>query len=631
MNLTRRGFTAISQWLSHSSSSSLSSYSSEKWFILHPRLLNIQSPGYSKAKKSPQELESSFSGHGYEIVGLSGSDLGGELEKREWPRPTEIPYQAKVANLVHLIGKISGPVQIETLEDGRTWAFTVLVQQKTLDFPHLWIPIIFEGDMAGIAACHLKENDLIYVLGQLSAESPQFTDVNGQAGIQVMVHSISYVQEELSWSKKITPSPKQTEENSEDFDKVQKAVAVEGLWKELFAKPYNWYDNRFDKRNPRYPDFRNKNSKEALWLDKHTPDSVLSALESPEFCAKFANGTRDNFVADLWKDLFSNPDKWWDERMVKAMHLVSSRYPDFKHKETGEALWLDGLKPEWLLPILETLKINTRVIDQGQSEVLHHKESGEALWLDSLKPEGLLPILETLKIDKRVVDQGQSEGQKIEKIRADIGHRWEDLFADPSKWCDNRKVKTQPTHPDFKHKETGEALWLDGPKPEWVLSKLKTLEIDQRQDKGHLWEDLFADPSKWCDNRKVKTQPTHPDFKHKETGEALWLDGIKPEWVLSKLKTLEIDQRQNKDSNDLWKDLVANRDKWWDNRLSKVNPKAPDFKHKDSGKGLWLNGSTPDWALTNLTPSKAKEEAADEVKHEDIWGHCIVPENGLRR
>ncbi|XP_006845708.2 protein OSB3, chloroplastic/mitochondrial isoform X4 [Amborella trichopoda] len=511
MNLTRRGFTAISQWLSHSSSSSLSSYSSEKWFILHPRLLNIQSPGYSKAKKSPQELESSFSGHGYEIVGLSGSDLGGELEKREWPRPTEIPYQAKVANLVHLIGKISGPVQIETLEDGRTWAFTVLVQQKTLDFPHLWIPIIFEGDMAGIAACHLKENDLIYVLGQLSAESPQFTDVNGQAGIQVMVHSISYVQEELSWSKKITPSPKQTEENSEDFDKVQKAVAVEGLWKELFAKPYNWYDNRFDKRNPRYPDFRNKNSKEALWLDKHTPDSVLSALESPEFCAKFANG------------------------------------------------------------------------------------------------------------------------QKIEKIRADIGHRWEDLFADPSKWCDNRKVKTQPTHPDFKHKETGEALWLDGPKAEWVLSKLKTLEIDQRQDKGHLWEDLFADPSKWCDNRKVKTQPTHPDFKHKETGEALWLDGIKPEWVLSKLKTLEIDQRQNKDSNDLWKDLVANRDKWWDNRLSKVNPKAPDFKHKDSGKGLWLNGSTPDWALTNLTPSKAKEEAADEVKHEDIWGHCIVPENGLRR
>lgn len=39
-----------------------------------------------------------------------------------------------------------------------------------------------------------------------------------------------------------------------------------------------------------------------------------------------------------------------------------------------------------------------------------------------------------------------------------------------------------------------------------------------------------------------------------------------------------------------WRDCVLdNPNDWFDNRSSKTNPKAPDFKHKSAGVALWLN------------------------------------------
>jgi hypothetical protein len=64
----------------------------------------------------------------------------------------------------------------------------------------------------------------------------------------------------------------------------------------------------------------------------------------------------------------------------------------------------------------------------------------------------------------------------------------------------------------------------------------------------------------------------------------------------------------------LWKSaLLDEPDKWWDNRLDKRNPKAPDFKAKNTSdivddKGdpvaLWVDSkSTPDWVATHLAQS----------------------------
>jgi len=43
--------------------------------------------------------------------------------------------------------------------------------------------------------------------------------------------------------------------------------------------------------------------------------------------------------------------------------------------------------------------------------------------------------------------------------------------------------------------------------------------------------------------------------------------------------------------------LADRPDEWWDNRMSKRNPRAPNFKHKATNKALWIdNVRTPNWA-----------------------------------
>ncbi|PSC68489.1 nucleic acid-binding [Micractinium conductrix] len=50
---------------------------------------------------------------------------------------------------------------------------------------------------------------------------------------------------------------------------------------------------------------------------------------------------------------------------------------------------------------------------------------------------------------------------------------------------------------------------------------------------------------------------------------------------------------------ELWMDYFEHPDQWWDNRVSKRSPNAPDFKRKEGGRdapALWLSGrNTPGW------------------------------------
>ena len=50
----------------------------------------------------------------------------------------------------------------------------------------------------------------------------------------------------------------------------------------------------------------------------------------------------------------------------------------------------------------------------------------------------------------------------------------------------------------------------------------------------------------------------------------------------------------------LWQSLVDDFSQWWDNRNNKPNPKGPDFTHKESREGLWLD-SCPEELLAQVT------------------------------
>lgn len=56
----------------------------------------------------------------------------------------------------------------------------------------------------------------------------------------------------------------------------------------------------------------------------------------------------------------------------------------------------------------------------------------------------------------------------------------------------------------------------------------------------HTQKILFSsNPNEWWDQRKRKRNPKQPDFKHKDTGEALWLSEYDPPWVKRQLQLFD--------------------------------------------------------------------------------------------
>ena len=59
----------------------------------------------------------------------------------------------------------------------------------------------------------------------------------------------------------------------------------------------------------------------------------------------------------------------------------------------------------------------------------------------------------------------------------------------------------------------------------------------------------------------------------------------------------------NPETEELWQRLLDDPSQWWDNRVTKHNPKGPDFKHKVSKQPLWLNSCPPHFvAQVNAIP-----------------------------
>ncbi|XXG58190.1 hypothetical protein AAC387_Pa04g0565 [Persea americana] len=327
----------------------------------------------------------------------------------DWPRPAEIPWQPKVANSVHLIGSVAIPVQLDVAPDGRFWAVSVMKQEKTADFPQLWIPMVFEGDLAQIAACHLKENDLVYITGQISGEPPPFNIEQRQTSIQVMVHDISYVKK--SWMMK-KPLEQNELASSRSENSKKNIDNEESLWKDLIANPDNWRDHRMDKKNglvkPRFPDFKHKSTGRPLWLGS-APEWIKSEHERVAFdvddvnpkqesnehtspakisdggnsrqmdigvkmtwCkeSKESNLPKNSYSADKaeasWKDLLENPNNWWDNRSTK----FNPKSPDFKHKVTGEISPVFCIRATLSLDLLQHTQERSGISGMRKNEAL---------------------------------------------------------------------------------------------------------------------------------------------------------------------------------------------------------------------------------------------------------------------
>ncbi|XP_071698225.1 protein OSB2, chloroplastic-like [Rutidosis leptorrhynchoides] len=345
-----------------------------------------------------------------------------------WPKPSEIPWQAKVVNSVNLIGQVKIPVQFETSADGKHWAGTIISQDddasvSSNSLTSFWIPVIFEGDLAHTAMCHLKEKDYVHVAGHLSVDVPPFKLSEVQANVQVMVHSINFVQE--SKLRKLSTPGKLERWATTNSATVENNVSLQQSSEELNTISIK-------------PDVLSEKSKmDVASIEKSYAESHNGAESSPvrnsTESGRLQSTRKVNKPSMLasWRDLLTNPKQWTDNRESKRKGLVKANYPDFKHKDTGVALWLNGAPVE----ILQGL---------GQLEF------------------GGLP------------SKGEKSDVKEKKGEKD-GESWKHLVENPGKWWDNRVDKKNKRGPDFRNKESGKGLWL-GEAPAWALSSLPPLE-----------------------------------------------------------------------------------------------------------------------------------------------------------
>ncbi|KAK7310484.1 hypothetical protein RJT34_08037 [Clitoria ternatea] len=95
-----------------------------------------------------------------------------------------------------------------------------------------------------------------------------------------------------------------------------------------------------------------------------------------------------------------------------------------------------------------------------------------------------LNCLDVKELDFVAQAPGYGGSKKLESVEAEAGKKnyqnrlylWQVFFASPNEWWDQRKRKLNPKQPDFKHKDTCEALWLSKYDPPWVKRQLQLLD-----------------------------------------------------------------------------------------------------------------------------------------------------------
>ncbi|KAH6755883.1 hypothetical protein C2S53_007140 [Perilla frutescens var. hirtella] len=379
-----------------------------------------------------------------------------------WPKPSEIPYQAKVANFVKLVGHVNSRVQFETASDGKFFAATVISQEIRGGKNSLSIPVVFEDDLAHAVACHVKENDCVLVSGQLSSEQLRFEMGDGFGKFHVVGENLNFVEgykrsvsmkksagSDLGVGIEISVDGGIGNVDAEEFDQRSKE-ALEDAKVKSFSNKKDWGSSSVSLE----PSIGSEGAMSGFGEAKPAGASGGSAAKKKE-------GDR---ISDLWRDLVKNSLLWLDYRDHKAKGLVKEKYPDFKHKGTGDAIWINTA-PKWVLPGLGKLEFDTPFT---KPKFVQRGGQGKLEFDASVINPTLVQGGDNASVAKPKIVQGGKWCGKDEDS-------WKDLVDNPNKWWDNRTNKRNPKAPDFKHKETGKGLWVSS-SPDWASSSLPPLK-----------------------------------------------------------------------------------------------------------------------------------------------------------
>ncbi|XP_047959021.1 protein OSB1, mitochondrial-like isoform X2 [Salvia hispanica] len=190
-------------------------------------------------------------------------------------RPSTVRYQQSLHNFVSLIGEIDYHIRPCSSATAQFGVYTFLnVRAPDRD---LVILLKFRREMAQVSVQHLKLHDLVYVSGHLGSYLKLSEDGSFVRNYEVDVKEMNFVAQnvpELACQNLVKLEPKVSLE-----DMMHKRRNRLYLWQVFFANPSEWWDNRNSKMEGRAPDFRHKDTGEALWISDSDPPWINQQLQ----------------------------------------------------------------------------------------------------------------------------------------------------------------------------------------------------------------------------------------------------------------------------------------------------------------------------------------------------------------
>ncbi|BFG17901.1 hypothetical protein CerSpe_041750 [Prunus speciosa] len=188
------------------------------------------------------------------------------------------PWQENLDNSASFIGTVIRPLRVVNNNNrGLFGVHTVLcVKNSPQSDSTFRILLKMWDEMAELSFKHLKPNDFIYVAGRLGSYTKADQNGNSRLYHELVVQELNYVAEHGQGPSSKTFEEPQSDGGGAVLEKYKDRLH---LWQVFFANPYEWWDNREDKLNPRQPDFKHKDTGEALWLSPGDPPWIKRQLE----------------------------------------------------------------------------------------------------------------------------------------------------------------------------------------------------------------------------------------------------------------------------------------------------------------------------------------------------------------
>ncbi|MCO5568112.1 hypothetical protein L7F22_021808 [Adiantum nelumboides] len=185
-----------------------------------------------------------------------------------FPRPIEIPWHKGLVNSVSLIGHINQSVDLKYLDTGKAVANTYIRVSRIAPLKgtdYSLFKLQFWDELAEIAAAHLKTEDHVCVTGSVWVESYMDQQSLSQTICKVVARDLKFVG---------YPSRTEIDGNAEIGKGDKERTATEDLWKNYFANPMDFWDNRFSKQS-------NVADQGALWADSEDCGNPRISREKP--------------------------------------------------------------------------------------------------------------------------------------------------------------------------------------------------------------------------------------------------------------------------------------------------------------------------------------------------------------